>query len=100
MADTEFAKGIYPKAPHPNAPDVVKAMLRLKLEDAIEFLEAKRAAGSECLDLDIKESQGGNWYASVNTWQDNGKSPSPNQSPSLATAPDVSSEEDWGDIPF
>ncbi len=42
MSDIEFADGIFPKAPPPNAPDFVKAQIKIKIDDAIAFLESKR----------------------------------------------------------
>ena len=101
MADLEFAKGFYPKEPHPNAPDFVKGTVRLKLADAIAFLEAKQAEGLELLDLDVKESRGGKWYASVNTWQGSDK-PSSSDYPEVKNDPPSHpiDNTDLIDVPF
>ena len=79
-ADKEFADGIYVKAPHENAPDFVKFRISLKREDVIQWLSKK---DGECINLDVKESQGGKWYCQVDTWE-------PKQKPSAKklTGPD------------
>ena len=68
MSDIEFADGIFPKAPPPNEPDFVKAQIKIKIDDAIAFLESKRDLGEDWIDLEVKVSRAGKWYASVNNW--------------------------------
>jgi hypothetical protein len=75
MADIEFAQGLIVKKPHPNAPDFVKANISIKREELIEWLSEK---SEEWINIDVKESREGKWYASVNTYKkkdaDKGKS--------------------------
>lgn len=102
MGDIEFAGGIYPKAPQANAPDFVKGQIKIKLSDAIAFLEEKRKLGNEWLDLDIKESKAGKWYASVNTYHDKnvgGVAGVVENSGNSNTDSNIN-EKNWGDIPF
>jgi hypothetical protein len=40
MADKKFAKGFYGKQPRQSAPSFVKGTISIKLDDAIEWLEA------------------------------------------------------------
>ena len=102
MTDIEFAEGIFPRAPSPNAPDFVKGQIKIKIDDAIAFLESKRDSGKDWIDLDVKESRAGKWYASVNTWQENksGNNATANASPSTSSTTTESPKEGWGDIPF
>ena len=99
MSDIEFAGGIFPKAPHPRAPDFVKGQIRIKIDDAISFLESKRDSGKNWIDLDVKESRGGKWYASVNTWQEDRSQNSSNWDETSSDTDDAP-EDVYGDIPF
>jgi len=102
MADLEFTKGFYQKQPHPNVPDFVKSTVRLKLTDAIVTLEDKQAEGSEWLDLDVKGSRGGKWYASVNTWQGSDR-PSSSDLPEFKNdppGPPIDNEYKIDEVPF
>jgi hypothetical protein len=68
MADKKFATGIYADAPHPNAPEFVKARLSIKVQDAIAFLK-EHEKQSGYVDLDVKESREGKWYVELNEYQ-------------------------------
>lgn len=96
MSDIEFAGGIFPKAPSPNAPDFVKGQIKIKIDDAIAFLQGKRDSGKEWIDLDVKESRAGKWYASVNTWKEENSS----GGGGTDAPPPESPKDGWGDIPF
>lgn len=67
--DIEFVDGLMIKAPHENAPDFVKAQISIKVEDLGVWLRAKHKAGEKWVNIDVKESKGGNWYAAVSTFK-------------------------------
>jgi single-stranded DNA-binding protein len=61
--DTTFVDGLIVKAPHPNAPDFVKASISIKRADLGNWL---RGRSEEWINVDVKESKGGKWYAAIN----------------------------------
>ncbi|MBW8849967.1 MAG: hypothetical protein JF600_04230 [Xanthomonadales bacterium] len=65
-SNIEFVGGMIAKAPHDNAPGYVKARLSIKREELIEWLREK---DDEWINVDIKESQDGKWYAAVDSWK-------------------------------
>ena len=67
MADQKLPTGIYADRPHEKAPSFVIARLSIKVADAIPFLEEHQKR-SGYVDLDIKESNGGKYYVSLNEW--------------------------------
>jgi len=69
MSDVKFVDGLMVKKPHQNAPDFVKAGLSIKREELINWLQGQ---SGEWINVDIKESQKGSWYAQVNDWQPQG----------------------------
>lgn len=63
MADEiEFVNGLIVKEPHQNAPDFVKCAISIKRVELMEWLAGK---SEEWINLDVKESKGGRWYAAV-----------------------------------
>jgi hypothetical protein len=80
MSDKKFAAGIYADAPHPNAPEFVKARLSIKVADAIAFLK-EHEKQSGYVDLDIKESREGKWYVELNEYQAKERTPRPSREP-------------------
>lgn len=64
--DIEFVNGLIVKAPHANAPDFVKAAISIKVADLIEWLSGR---DEEWINIDVKESRGGKWYAAVSTFK-------------------------------
>lgn len=67
MADEiEFVNGLIVKAPHANAPDFVKCAISIKVADLSEWLAGK---DEEWVNVDVKESKGGKWYAAVSTFK-------------------------------
>lgn len=64
--DIEFVNGLIVKAPHANAPDFVKAAISIKVADLTEWLSDR---GEEWINIDVKESKGGKWYAAVSTFK-------------------------------
>mgnify|MGYP003333693794 CR=1 FL=1 len=71
MADKEieFVNGLIVKAPHEKAPDFVKASISIKVADLGQWLREKYKAGEEWVNIDVKESKGGKWYAAVSTYK-------------------------------
>jgi hypothetical protein len=63
--EIEFVNGLSVKAPHENAPSFVKANLSIKVDDLKEWLNTK----SGWVNIDVKESKGGKWYAQVSTFK-------------------------------
>jgi hypothetical protein len=81
MADIEFVNGLIVKAPHENAPEFVKAQISIKIADLGVWLREKHKAGEEWVNVDVKESKGGKWYAAVSTFKPKDK---PQDSPKAA----------------
>jgi hypothetical protein len=70
MADEiQFVDGLIVKAPHQNAPAFVKAQISIKVEDLGKWLREKYKNGDEWINVDVKESKGGKWYAAVSTFK-------------------------------
>ena len=67
--EPEFVTGLYVKAPHPKAPDFVKATISLKVEDLGKWLRERFKAGDEWVNIDVKESREGKWYAAVSKFK-------------------------------
>ena len=67
MSDNKkFVNGLIVKKPNEKAPDFIKANISIKREDLIEWLNSQQG---DWVNVDIKESQGGKWYAEVNDWK-------------------------------
>lgn len=62
----KFPDGIMAKKPHVNAPDFVKAKVSIKRDDLITWLKMQP---DEWINLDLKESQKGGYYFSVDDWK-------------------------------
>jgi len=94
--EIEFVNGLIVKAPHQNAPDFVKCAISIKVADLSEWLAGKN---EEWVNIDVKESRGGKWYAAVSTFKPKQRDAAPEQKPG-ANMP--ASEYDYGhdDIPF
>jgi hypothetical protein len=67
--DIEFVDGLLVKAPHPKAPDFVKAQISIKVEDLGKWLRAKYQAKEEWVNIDVKEAKSGKWYAAVSQFK-------------------------------
>ena len=93
VEDIEFVNGLIVKAPHANAPDFVKASISIKVADLGMWLREKHKAGDEWVNVDVKASKGGKWYAAVSTFKPKEKKEERKpQGNSFADMPD--------DIPF
>ena len=91
MSDNpEFVDGLFVKAPHDNAPDFVKCTISIKRKDLGNWLRKKT---DEWINLDVKVSKDGKWYAQINTWK------KPEATSTEAPAQERKSFED-DDIPF
>jgi hypothetical protein len=64
--EVEFIDGLIVKAPNERAPEYVKARLSIKREQLIAWLEGREG---EWINADVKVSQGGKWYAAVDSWK-------------------------------
>jgi|APSaa5957512493_1039668.scaffolds.fasta_scaffold97850_1 hypothetical protein len=92
MADKEFVDGLMIKPPHKNAPHFVKAAISIKRADLGNWLRAKQ---DEWINLSVKESKNGKWYAEVDTWK-------PQQQPDEQGKPfnDKIPNNELEDLPF
>ena len=68
MTDKQFAPGFIVKPPRENSPSYVKASVSIKRDEFIAWLRGQ----GEWVNLGIKESKGGKWYAEVDTWKPEG----------------------------
>lgn len=66
MADMEFVNGLIVKAPHERAPDFVKANISIKVADLKAWLAGRN---EDWVNLDVKVSREGKWYASVSQFK-------------------------------
>lgn len=98
MTDKEFVPGLFAKPPHPNSPDFVKASVSIKVKDLGNFLREKNKAGEEWVNVQLKESQGGKWYAEVDNWKPDSNQGQSNQS--SAQQHGGGQPEDFDDLPF
>ena len=64
MAD--FVDGLMAKKPNEKAPDFVKCALSIKRTDLIAWLTGQT---DDWINVQVKESKGGKWYAEVDTWK-------------------------------
>ena len=90
--EIEFVDGLRLKAPHENAPDFVKASISIERKVLGNWLRGK---DDDWINIDVKESKNGKWYAAVNDWK-----PEPRQEPENKPEPIKSDDELSDDIPF
>ena len=99
--ETEFVNGLIVKAPREGAPEYVKAQLSIKREELAAWLQTK---DGDWINVDVKESQQGKWYAAVNTWKpDKGNGSPRNNAPQPQRRQPEPSNFDSGmdsEIPF
>lgn len=95
--NAKFINGLIVKAPNDRAPEYVKARLSIKREELIAWLQSEHG---EWINAEIKVSQGGKWFASVDDWKPEGKRQS--APPSRSREPKPASQGRWedDDIPF
>lgn len=87
MSDKEFVDGLIVKAPHEKAPDFVKCSISIKRKDLGNWLRGK---DEDWINVDVKVSKDGKWYAEVNNWK-------PESQPQQAQPANNSFDDD---IPF
>lgn len=66
MSEKKFVNGLIIKAPRDNAPDFVKCSISIKRKDLGNWL---REQTEDWINLDVKVSKEGKWYAEVNEWK-------------------------------
>lgn len=74
MSDIEFVDGLMVKAPNEKAPDFIKCHISIKRKDLGNWLRQKE---DEWINLDVKVSKAGKWYAAVNDWKPEAKTEQP-----------------------
>ena len=84
MSEKQFVSGLFVKPPHEKAPDFVKCAISMKRKDLGNWL---RGRDEEYINVDVKVSKEGKWYAEVNDWK-----------PTKKNEPDFEGGGD--DIPF
>ena len=89
MDDIQFVDGLIVKCPKTNAPSFVKANISMKRAELIAWLTAQ---DGEWVNVDVKESKSGRWYAAVNTFQPKQAKPE--------SKPPAKVEDDSSEIPF
>ena len=72
MSDLKFADGLIVKAPHERAPEYVKAKISIHRERLIAWLQTQEG---EWINLDVKASRDGKWYAAVDDWKPQKQAP-------------------------
>ena len=71
--EVEFVEGLFVKAPPAKAPEWVKCLVSIKPAEMIAWLEARK--GQEYINIDVKQSKGGKYYAAVSNFKPKEKSP-------------------------
>ena len=66
MSDPEFIDGLFVKKPHERAPDFVKCGISIKRKELGNWLRGKE---DEWINIQVKESKGGKWYAEIDNWK-------------------------------
>lgn len=61
----EFVPGLIARAPNERAPDFVKVSLSVKVAELGVWLREQHKAGAEWVNIEVRESKGGKWYAAV-----------------------------------
>jgi hypothetical protein len=71
--EKQFVDGLIAKKPKEQAPDFIKAGLSFKIDEfAVWVGQWKKAnPGKEWLNIELKESKSGKYYAEVDTWEPN-----------------------------
>ena len=85
-----FAQGLIAKR-RDQAPEFVTCSLSVKVDEFKEFLDAHAANG--WVNLNVKKSQSGKYYAELDTWKPN----TPSQDAPTTSAAQAEPE---GDLPF
>lgn len=81
--ETEFVDGLVAQEPREGAPDFIKGKLWIKRKELVAWLQAR---SDDSINVDIKVSKGGKWYASVDSWKPNSEGQGKSE-PARQTAP-------------
>ncbi len=98
-----FPKGLYVKKPNEKAPDYVIGAISVHVADFKEYLEQ---VSGEWLNMDIKNSKEGKFYAEVNLWKPDASKapdavpPAPDPTPTAAVEPVAKEEDGVNSLPF
>lgn len=92
----EFVNGLIVKAPHDNAPEYVKAKLSIKRDELKAWLDTKP---DEWINLDVKVSSTGKWYAAVDNWKPNGNG-TPRRNAPAQRRESAQDKPAFDDVPF
>jgi len=93
VSDKEFVDGLSIKPPISGAPDFVKCQISIKRKDLGNWLRGKE---DDWINIDVKVSKKGKWYAEVNNWK-----PQAKQETTQEAAPQQDEDDPFGDgIPF
>jgi hypothetical protein len=100
--ETEFVDGLIVKAPREGAPEYVKAAISIKRAELIAWLTAR---DGDWVNVQVKESKGGKWYAAVDNWKPEPRSGGSTSRPARQTQPvtrdDDRQHDDFADdVPF
>jgi len=96
MSDTKFPDGMFVNKPHERAPDFVKGSISIKATEFCQMLKRMSDNGELSkgyVNIDIKESRNGKWYAAINDYKPQEKAPEPQ----TQTAPPADLNDD---LPF
>lgn len=66
MTEPQYISGLIAKAPPERAPDYVKALLSIKREELIVWLQGQ---SGDWINAEIKVSRNGKWFVAVNTYK-------------------------------
>ena len=94
MSEVEFVAGMIVKPPRQGAPDYVIGSISIKTDEFVAWLKEQLKDKPEWINIDIKASKGGKWYAQKNTWKPEDKKPA--EKPAAGPVNSI----DFDDIPF
>ena len=94
MSNIEFMNGFFAEKPRDGRPDWIKATVDVDLDQAIAFLEKKKLNGDRKIQFEIRESNGGKFYAAIDHW-----TPDSGAAPKLSVV-NTPKDSVGGDIPF
>ena len=83
--EMEFVDGMIVKAPSNSAPEFVKCSISIKRKELGNWLRSK---DEDWINIDVRESKGGKWYAAVNDFKPDSTKASPASQPEASQHPD------------
>lgn len=97
MSDIQFVDGLIAKAPNQGAPDYVKARLSIKRAELAAWLASQPG---DWINVEVKESKAGKWYAAVDTWKPDGEKAASKPAPQRPEPAPPADDFKADDIPF